>query len=220
MKKRSIKIGNYDTATYGWTLTGCILSDPEQKVNYVERPGGDGSWDLSTALTGGVPRYKNRSLTVTLECSEGAREDREMLINEMVNQLDGLEWPIVLPDRPDYYLQGRVHVAVTLSSPAYAAVTVTATCEPWLYAAKETIKELTASDAEQTVLLTNYGRRTVVPRLTVAGGTATIALPGAYITLEPGSYEWPTLQLAPGLTEVVCAVSGLLTFTYREAVLR
>ena len=129
MKKRSIKIGNYDTTTYGWTLTGCILSDPEQKVNYVERPGGDGSWDLSTALTGGIPRYKNRSLTVTLECSEGTREDREKLVNKLVSQLDGLEWQIVLPDRPDHYLVGRVHVAVTLSSPSYAAVTVTATCE-------------------------------------------------------------------------------------------
>ena len=77
MQKRTARIGGYDTAVYGWTLTGCELRAPEQKTNYVERTGGDGSWDLSTVMTGGVPRYKDRTLTITLENSQGDRADRE-----------------------------------------------------------------------------------------------------------------------------------------------
>ena len=219
MKKRSLKIGDYDTATHGWTLTGYKLSDPEQKINYVEKTHGDGAWDLSTVLTAGVPRYKNRSLTATLECSEGTREDREKSINELVNTYDGLEWPIVIPDRPDHYLTGRVHIAVDYSDLAHAAITITATCSPWLFQARETIVELAAQTAVQTYIFRNGGRRTVVPVITSTGDVSLIY--GANSTqIGAGVHEWSALLLTPGLHPVEYSGSGKITVTYREAVLR
>ena len=126
MKRRSVAFGNYITGDYGWTVTGIALSAPEQKTNYVDKVGGDGSWDLSTVTTDGIPRYKNRSLTVTMELSAGSRDNRECIINKMVRDLDGQTKQIVLPDRPEYYLVGRIHTAVTYSDLAHAAVTITA----------------------------------------------------------------------------------------------
>ncbi len=228
MQKRTIILGNYNTAEHGWTLSTLLLSDPEQKTNYVEKTGGDGSWDLSTAQTDGIPRYKNRTLTATLECSQGTREDRELLINDMVNSLDGLEWQIVLPDRPDYYLVGRLHVAVNYSDLAHAMVTVTGEVEPWLYSNRETIVELaapiTASTDAATFYLWNNGRKVVIPVLTVKG-KASLSFGGVSTSLTTGSYKWPALQLRPGENALRYLGSAdgadeTLTLTYREAVLR
>lgn len=229
MKKRTAMLGNYDTAAHGWTLTGCSLSDPEQKTQYVEKSGGDGSWDLSTALTDGIPRYKNRNLTITLECSKGTRETREALIDEMVNTLDGLEWRIVLPDRPDYFLVGRLHVAVNYSNLAHAAVTVTGVVEPWYYRALETIVVLdapiTSSTEAATFSLWNSGRKVVVPVLDVVG-VAHLTFAGVRVDLNNDKgVAWPALQLRPGENELVYTGSygstgESLTLTYREAVLR
>jgi hypothetical protein len=228
MQKRTIIFGSYNTAEHGWTLGQWVLTAPEQKTNYVEKLGGDGSWDLSTAQTDGIPRYKDRTLTVPLECSIGTREDREELINDMVNTLDGLEWKIVLPDRPDYYLIGRLHVAVNYSDLAHAMVTVTGIVEPWLYKERETIVELTApitaSTETATFYLWNRGRKVVTPLLTVKG-VASLSFGGVSTRLTTGTYKWPALQLVPGENALsylgsVNGVDETLTLTYREAVLR
>lgn len=219
MTKRTIRFGGYDTAAHGWTLTSWALSAPEQKTNYIEKTGGDGAWDLSTVVTDGIPRYQNRELTATFECSEGTRSGRLALVSAMVNQLDGLEWQIVLPDSPGLYLVGRTHVSVNHNGLAYASVTVTAVCEPWLYKSEDTILSLTVTETEKTAVLSNTGRKVLVPLLSVTGsvllkyGTASINL------TEAGDYEWPTLLLTPGDHSIAYSGDGTLGITYREAVL-
>lgn len=219
MKKRSVSFGNYITADYGWTVTGITLSAPEQKTNYVEKVGGDGSWDLSTVQTDGIPKYKNRTLTITMELSVGDREEREEIINKMVMDLDGRELHIVLPDRPEHYLSGRVHTAVNYSDLAHAAVTVTANVEPWFNHARESRVELVANSTKATAYIYNHGGRHVVPMLSVIGDI-TVKVGEAETKLAPGFYKWPTLMLSPGLTSVSYSGEGVLVLTYREGVLR
>lgn len=220
MTKRTILFGLYDTAGHGWTLTGWKLSDPEQKTKYVDKTGGDGAWDWSTVMTDGLPRYKDRSLTVTLECSEGTRADREALISGMVNQLDGLEWQVTLPDHPSHYLEGRLHVAENYSDLAHASVTVKGTCRPWFYKKKQTVVTLPPVTTDQTYNLTNAGRLALVPALNVSGGNVRLKYAGASIELSAGTYEWPVLLLTPGTHTITYQGTGTLTITYREAVLR
>jgi hypothetical protein len=219
MKKRTVILGEYDTAARGWTLSGLALSAPEQKTNYLEKPGGDGSWDLSTVLSNGIPRYKNRTLTVKLECSKWDRTEREKVINELVNTLDGLEWEIVLPDRPDHYIKGRIRAAVDYSDLAHAAVTITGTCEPWLYSRREAVVELTGTGGNYTATIRNAGRRAVVPMLTISGNL-TLEYNGAAVVLRSGSCQWANLLLTPGHHTLEYSGTGTLTITYREAVLR
>lgn len=219
MQKRTIIFGSYNTAEHGWTLGQWKLSDPEQKTNYVERTGGDGSWDLSTAHSNGIPRYQNRELSVPLECSKGNREEREDLINEMVSELDGYESQIILPDRPDHYLVGRLHVAVDYSDLAHAKVTVSGTVEPWLYSSRESVVELIADSATAEARIYNQGRRAVVPLLTVTGDVA-LSMGGSTTRVTEGSYKWPALVLMPGLNILKYSGFGSVTLTYREAVLR
>lgn len=164
---RYITFGSYHTQLYGWTLTGWELSAPEQKTNYIERPAGDGSWDLSTALSDGVARYHDRTLVATFERSDSDRRYREQMIRGMINQLDGLKMNITLPDDDDHYVVGRVHVAREYNDLAHAAVKVTAVCEPWKYSNTETVVTLPAGGS--IAQLTNNGRRAMVPEITVAG---------------------------------------------------
>lgn len=219
--KRSIKLGDYDTAVNGWTLTGWKLEAAPQKTNYVERLGGDGSWDFSTALTDGVLRYDNRSLSISLETSEGNRLEREDRIRQMVNQLDGMTVSIKLPDDDSHYLTGRLKVVKEYNDTAHAAVSVTANCEPWKYNDTETVVHLAATTTEKTAELVNSGRRVVAPLMTVTGADVTLKAGGASMTVSAGTYKVPDLVLLPGSTSLKysSASTASIKITYREAVL-
>ena len=219
MVKRTIVFGGYNTAANGWTLTGWQLSPAEQKTNFVERTGGDGSWDLSTALTDGQPRYYDRTLTVTLEHSGGDRLGREAIIRQMVNLLDGIRTNIELPDDPFHYITGRLHVAREYNDPAHAAVTVTAVCSPWKYSNLETTVTLTAATAKKTAQLVNNGRLAVVPMLTVTGSSVLVEFGNLSKAMSAGTHQLPDLLLTSGTHTLTYSGTGTLAIKYREAVL-
>ena len=219
---RGITIGTYDTAAQGWTLTGWSFSAPQFVSNMVEVPGRiDGPLDLSAAVTGGEPRYQGRTFAATLERSDGDRLSREAAINTMVNWLDGWRQDIILPDDATHYITGRVSVAREYNDPAHAAVTVTATCDPWRYANEETVVNLAATATAQTHEFVNNGRRTAVPVLVVSGdGSLNLQFGAASWALGAGIYQLPDLTLTQGSHEIAYSGAGMsLTATYREAVL-
>lgn len=219
LTKRSVKLGEYNTAAKGWTLNACKLSDPEQKTNYVEKTMGDGSWDLSTVMTDGLPRYKDRTLTVKLECSEGNRDARTNLLSEIVNKLDGFECQIVLPDKLDYYLVGRLRVVVDYHDLAHTGVTVTAVCRPWYFKAAETVLNLNATSTERDAVIVNGGRLAMVPTLE-AVGSVLLKYGTNSINLTDSTNKWTTLLLTPGSHAVKFSGNGTLKIKYREAVLQ
>jgi hypothetical protein len=189
------------------------------KTNYIDIPGSDGALDLSTAITDGIPRYKNRILTATLELSGGTRAARTTKLQNLVSSHDGYERQIVHPDRPSHYLNGRVHVSVRFNDNAHAGVTVTVVCEPWFYANTESVRSFTASAENQTATLTNGGRKVVVPTLTVTGGPISLTYGASTVQLNAGTHKWSTLVLKTGGHLVSYKGSGTLTVKYREAVL-
>ena len=203
MQKRKIIIGTYDTAVEGlWTLAEWALGSAEHQESYVEVPGHNGSLDISTVLTDGEPYYGSREFSAILESSEGTRMEREERINQMVNRLDGWRFNIVLPDDSQHYIQGRVRVEKLYNDPAHASVRVTAMCDPWRYNNSETVVGLIAAATEQTEVLINRGRRTVVPSITVTGGdVALIFNTGTEErtwTLSPGDYILADIYLKTG----------------------
>lgn len=219
MIKRGFTFGSYNTAAQDWTLTGWQLSPATQKTTYISKSGGDGSWDLSTAMTDGIPRYEDRTLTATFECSEGNRASREAKIKNMVNQLDGMRVNISLPDGTSHYLSGRLHVARNYSDLAHASVTVTATCEPWLYSNNETKVVLTATSTAQVAKIVNNGRRAVIPVVVITGTSVQLSFNGSSASLSAGTYRLPYLLLTPGTHNLNYTGVGTMTLTYREAVL-
>lgn len=226
MEKRRFIFGTYDTAADGlWTLASWKLSKPAQVQNFLSVPGRYAPLDCSTYLTDGQPYYESRSLEVMLESSEGTRLEREDRINLMVNHLDGLSIPIYLPDDLDSYIVGRVQVEPEYNDLAHCAVKVSAVCEPWRYAATETVVNLVAGDTKKVAKLTNSGKLAVVPMLEVTG-TVQLTYKDSTLTLNAGAHLWPDLYLTPGaglfmpgVHELTYSGSGTVKITYREAVL-
>ena len=226
MEKRRLTIGDYDTAADGlWTLASCMLTKAAQMQTFVSVPGRAAPLDLSTYLTDGQPYYDNAMLEVVLESSEGDRLARKARIDLMANYLDGQRLNIYLPDDPDHYLVGRVQVYPEYNDLAHCAVRVSAVCDPWLYAAAETVVVLEATATDQTAQLVNYGRLAVVPTL-VTTGEVRIEYGGSSWALSAGEYTLPELCLTPGqglgqpgVHNITYAGSGSITITYREAVL-
>lgn len=225
MKKRTIQLGDYDTAAHGlWTLTAWSFPEPAMEENLVQVPGRTkGPLDLSTALTDGEPSYTSRPLSITLESSEGDRPAREARISEMVNMLNGRRVDIVLPDHPLHYATGRLTVKTLYNDLAHASVEVAGVCEPWLYAKEETTVLLQATAAQQAVRLRNAGAMPVVPVLEIAaeaGSSVLLGYGAASQALPAGTYTWPALRLTPGDHVLTYSGAGTVTIKYREAVLR
>lgn len=187
--KRKFLIGTYDTAEHLWTLAAWNLSDPEQVRSWVDVPGRrKGPIDASTVLSDGDPVYGNRTLTITLESSEGTRLEREARIEQMLNWLDGWWLDIVLPDDVDTrrrYMRGTVSVKKIYNTLTQAQVQVTAVCEPWKYAAAETIVPVFLCGKnlfDNTDLVNLYGTGTTLTlintglRATWTGGTSAFNL--------------------------------------------
>lgn len=224
MKKRTVRLGDYDTAAHGlWTLTAWEFPEPDPEENMVQVPGRlSGPLDLSTALTDGEPRYKSRPLSITLESSEGTREARGARISDMVNRLHGQRVRIVLPDHPQHYAIGRLTVRQLYNDPAHASVEVEGVCEPWLYAAEEKKVQLSATTSDQTARLRNFGAMPVVPLVTVSGDNASFRLLYGENSwsLSAGVYKLPALRLTAGDHVITYSGTGSAVITYREAVLR
>lgn len=223
MERRKLVIGKYDTHfTDPWVLTALSLTDPDLQQNFQEIPGRDGPLDLSTVLTDGEPRYGSRILTATLETSEGTRQDRLECISKLVNMVDGQRLNIRHPDYSAYYLTGRVKVREEYNGRSYAQVSVTATCDPWLYSTSERVYTVTAAEEPQTLMLANNGRRSVVPQVTITGEKASFRIECGDVSLamSEGTYKLPDLLLSAGNTVITYSGSGTAKLTYREAVLR
>lgn len=225
MEKRKLILGEYDTAENLWTLAACKLTKASQVQNFLDVPGRFAPLDLSTYLTDGQPSYGSATLEAVLESSEGDRLERKDRIDLLVNYLDGQSVEIILPDDPDHYLVGRVQVLPEYNNLAHCSVTVNVVCEPWLYAATETVVTLTATTTEQTAKVINSGRLAVVPTLTVTGEVRLEYGENSW-ALSAGSYYLPELQLTPGkglvmpgVHELTYSGAGTLKITYREAVL-
>lgn len=223
METRGIILGSYSTVAKGWTLTSWNLSPARRKEYLVDKPGGSGHWDLSTVLTDGEPVYEARTLTVTLECSEGDRLSREAEIDNMVNQLEGYTVEIFLPDQGEVlrYLKGVVHVERLYNDPVHASVTVTAVCDPWKYAYYETVINLTATTKEKSEAIILNGRMPVVPVLWVHDGARiNLVVDGESWALSAGEYKIPNLRMTPNSGKLIkYSGSGSFDISYREAVL-
>lgn len=216
MARKAI-IGNYDTAAKGWTLCAYALDPPAWRENLVEVPGMDGALDLSPYPSGEVA-YSPRTLSITLERSDGTRASREAAIDAMVNALDGKSLKITLPDGVDHYVWGRVRVARQYSNLAHAQVIVSATCDPYRYKAAPTTVTGTVPESGTLSLTLANERRPVIPAVEVSAA-ATITFGGKDIAVGAGTHRSLDIRLVAGNNAITIAAAAgtTVSVTYQEA---
>jgi hypothetical protein len=215
---RGIKFGVYHTADdWGLILNAKTINPPAPKYVKISVDGRDGDLNLSRTLTGDM-KYSNREASFTFLVTDGSQEERAELINEIVNLIHGNELQIIEPDDPDHYLLGECSVNSIQNNKAYGSFIVSADCEPYRYAIEEIKRTITASATESSVVLTNSGRKTLIPTVTVTG-TVNLTIGTTKVSLGAGTYKLTSLILRPGSNVVGVSGSGAITFTYREWVI-
>jgi phage-related protein len=193
------------------------IDPPTPKVVKVSVDGRDGDLNLSRTLTGEM-KFENREASFSFLVTEGTQSEREESINNILNLIHGKELNIIEPDDTEYYLVGECRVSDIKNDKAYGSFKITADCEPYRYSVNEINRVVALSSTQSSIVLTNNGRKTVTPTITVSD-TANIAFNGSTTSLSAGTYKLSALQLATGTTTVTVSGSGDVTFTYREAVL-
>ncbi len=219
------KTNTYNTASNGWTLSAWELTPAETITNYIDVPGrARGPLDLSTAQTDGRPVYGNRTLTITLECSEGTRADRILKIKELTRHT-GYQRHIVTPDDTGIHLVGRIiSVKENYNDLAHAQVFITAVCEPYKQADEEHVEILQAAEYVFVPVVVG-GDRPVIPTVEVTGATGTVRLEYGLAADRPqwdlvnGTYVLPALLLQPGRNDIVLSGLGTVKLTFTEVYL-
>lgn len=215
---RGVKFGDYHTyEDWKLILNAKNISPPSPKIVKVQVDGRDGDINLSRTLTGEM-KYENREASFTFLVTEGSQEEREELINSIVNLLHGNELKIIEPDDLDHYLIGEIVVTKTTNDKAYGTIEISADLEPYRYSISEVNRTITASETKVDVVLNNTGRKTVTPTLTV-DGSINLEFGSSSASLETGTYKLSNLNLRSGATVVTISGTGFVVFTYREAVI-
>ena len=215
---RGVKFGDYHTADdWGLILNAKVINTPAPKYVKISVDGRDGDLNLSRTLTGDM-KYNNREASFTFLVTDGSQEEREELINEIVNLIHGNELQIIEPDDPDHFLLGECSVNSIQNTKSYGSFIVSADCEPYRYAIEEIRRTITASATASNVVLTNSGRKTLIPTVTVTG-TVNLTIGTTKVSLGAGTYKLTSLILRPGSNVVGVSGSGSITFTYREGVI-
>lgn len=129
-RSRVVVDGTDINETFGLVLTSDTdLGVAEPKTYVVDIPGGNGSIDLTEALTGDVA-YEDR--TMRLAFAADGVEDVERLRTRMLSMLHGRRLPFTLSFDPGYTYTGRFAVgSFERVGPAGVEVTVEVTCDPY-----------------------------------------------------------------------------------------
>lgn len=132
--QRALLLDGWNTAVDGrMTLTSFSAELPTVREEVQEVPAMDGVLDLSEDVLG-RPAFARRTLTATLETSFGTRGERITLVSELISRVHGRVVEIVAPDTPGKHYLGRVSISGVAHHAGYSELTLTALCDPYLYA--------------------------------------------------------------------------------------
>lgn len=106
-----------------------VFAPPKQKTTLIDIPGGNGSLDLSEALTG-YPVYNNRTGSFKFRVMNGYKPWNERY-SEIMNYLHGKSMTAVLFDEPDYLYRGRFSVDDWKSEDTWSIITIGYSVDPY-----------------------------------------------------------------------------------------
>lgn len=204
--------GKSSLSYYGLDLQYCYITTPKRKRSLVDVLAADGMID---AMKGFEPTYENRTVTAEFKVIAGSMEDAR---NRLINELEGRTVKIILPDNPNYYMLGDIHISGAGCRPG-SQVMITADCIPWRYSRIETVYHAAASAANVNHTLRNAGTRLAVPEITVDDDDVIITVNNEEKTLVAGVHLLPDLAIPGDGILVVTARGGSFTARYREAIL-
>ena len=212
-----IKIGNRHSADdFGMFMTDFSVSPPEPRTSYVDVPFRDGLLDFSTALTGGIVRYQNRTVTASFVTKDTAEDGWRERYHSFTNAFHGRKEKLIFDYDPDYYYLGRITCDASKDDQLIGAASITATCDPYKYKLNPTVKEFDVSGS--LVITLPNERMPTVPTVTT-DAEITVKFGGSTIVFPAGTRRSPALLLLEGENQLTLTGSGHIKFEYQEGAL-
>jgi hypothetical protein len=218
---RQVKIN--DMWTYGdWGLN--LASEPniesaKAKTKLVDIPAGDGSLDLTQALTPN-PVYFNRKITFGLVFDMREKEWNQLRV-EIENYCNGQRVTLQMPEDEMHYFKGRCEITGFEKDGPVAVLRFSVDCDPWRYKLQPTELTVRAPFTENLIFNCYNERRNIIPVLTVTGGNARFNFGGKDADLEPGVHMRLDMIFKPGYNRVavraLSTVPTTLKIEYQEA---
>lgn len=107
------------------------IQPPSPKTVMVDIPGGNGSLDLTEAISGEVV-YKNRKIKVELYVI-GGETMWANAYSEIMAYVHGKRMKVIFDDDPGYYYEGRVSVDQWKSGRQHSTITISIDADPFKY---------------------------------------------------------------------------------------
>ena len=123
-----------------------VINPPDVKTSYVDIPGGDGSIDLTEALSG-YPSYNNREGSIDfivvndMYYQVDTHEEWYVIYSEIMNYLHGRKMYMILEDDRQYYYEGRFAVNEWKSDKNFSRITIDYNVEPYKWNLFSTIDD-------------------------------------------------------------------------------
>lgn len=205
----------YDFEMY---MTDFSVSPPEPRTSYVDVPFRDGLLDFSTALTGGIVRYQNRTVTASFVTKDAAEDGWRERYHSFINAFHGRKEKLIFDYDPDYYYLGRITCDASKDDQLIGAASITADCDPYKYKLSPTVREFDVSGSEGLEIILQNDRMPTVPTVTT-DAEITVAFGESTIVFAPGTRKAPALLLTEGQNPLSLTGNGHIKFEYQEGAL-
>ncbi|MGX7200067.1 hypothetical protein [Enterococcus nangangensis] len=208
-----------------WTFDdyGLLLApDPEigtaePKTELIDIPAGDGSLDISEALTGEI-HYKDRELKFDLLFPED-RTDWDAIYSTILNAWHGRRLPITMPQYPEYYFEGRLHVSRLEEDNSMAKVEVKATVNP--YRLKKEITKVSGTVSGTSLVFELFNQRmSTFPTFKISANCQ-IKFNGGTYAHSSGEFTLAEILFTEGINtvEIVVPSGTTVEISYQEGAL-
>lgn len=179
-------------------LSSYKIGDAEPKEVYVDLPSGDGSIDLTEALTGEVS-YGDRFFEAVLTFGPPRSGWIEKL-NEIRSFLNGRTRKLVEPIDTDHYYIGRFKTDFE-SEGVLGLLTLTGTLKPYKYKNSLTVRNITLPASGTSNLTLKNSRKRVIPTITT-DKQITIKFNNQTRTINAGEHRLTSLVLVEGENKI------------------
>jgi hypothetical protein len=197
---------------FGLVLNSKEIGLPEPKTYIIDVPCADGSLDLSTALTGGEIKYKNRLIKLNFTVLKPWNQ-LEILRSTIANHLHGKIMKVIFDADYDFFYTGRCRITSFNTSVIPATVTIEMDAEPYKYDIHETVIFETVSGSK-TIYVDDQTMK-VVPTITVSSDM-TLTYKTKMYQLFSGENIIPEIMLSSMEdNELVFSGNGDVTITFR-----
>ena len=174
--------------------------------------------DFSTALTGGIVRYQNRTVTASFVTKDAAEDGWRERYHSFINAFHGRKEKLIFDYDPDYYYLGRVTCDASKDDQLIGAASITADCDPYKYKLSPTVREFDVSGSEGLEIILQNDRMPTVPTVTT-DAEITVEFGESTIVFASGTRKAPDLLLLEGANHMTLIGTGHIKFEYQEGAL-